>query len=474
MQEVLVNECAKIRWAVVFAYLILYCLLPLGQNFGAPAEKGTIFGTVRDQSGAAIRDAKVTLKTATPSVTAETFTQRDGAYTFTDVSGGAYVITVESPGFENAERTGVKVDPGQRAQVDFALRPSTSPKGLVVQEMSSPDSGALSGSYYDEGLFKQSPLSSSGEAAGYSSGAQAEVSRRLLEETAGMQTNAGSSPSDEETRREIRELLQQGDSARLHQLLGKEKVQEGDFVAGAKEYERAAQMEPNESNLFNWGDALLHRNAYPAAQEAFLRGLQHYPQSPRLRVGLGIAQYLRGQYDEAVRTFVLASDLDPSDARPYIFLAQAYSSATVSESTVVIERLRRFVQLQPKNALAHYYCALGLWKGERGKDRVSGLDEIESLLKRALALKPELADAHLQLGAVYEERQMPPDAIDQYQQAIKLQPGLAVAHYHLAKLYLRTGEKARASEELALYESLRKQEGTTQSAKPQQLLDSIK
>jgi len=466
IQEVFVNDCAKTRWAVVFAYLVLCCLLPPGPSWSTPAEKETIFGTVRDQSGTVISGAKVTLKAAVSSAITETTTDRDGAYRFTDVSGGAYVITVESAGFESAERTGVKVDPGQRAQVDFALRPRPSPQRREVEPSSSPDSGALSGSYYDEDSFKPSPLASSGEAAGYSSGAQAEVSRRLLEETAGMGTSTGSSPSDEDTRREIQQLLPQGDSARLHELLGKEKVQEGDFVAGAKEYERAAQMEPNESNFFCWADALLHQNAYPAAQEAFLRGLLHYPQSPKLRLGLGIAQDLRGQYDEAMRTFVLASDLDPSDARPYILLGQAYSSATVSESTVVIEHLRRLVQLQPQNALARYYCALGLWKGERGKDQESRLDEIETLLK------PELADAHLLLGAFYEERQMGPDAIDQYQQAIKLQPGLAAAHYHLAKLYMRAGEKARASEELARYESLRKQEGTTSSAQPQPLLDS--
>jgi predicted Zn-dependent protease len=66
---------------------------------------------------------------------------------------------------------------------------------------------------------------------------------------------------------------------------------------------------------------------------------------------------------------------------------------------------------------------------------------------------------------------MAPAAIEQFQQAIELQPELAVAHYHLAKLYLRVGDKAHANEELALYESLRKQEGATQKARPIPLPD---
>lgn len=466
------NECVKTRRVLVS--VILYCALSLGRSFGAPAEKGAIFGTVRNESGAVIRNAKVTLKSATLPATAETFAQSNGGYTFTDVRAGMYTITVEAPGVERAEHTDIKVESGQRTKVDFTLKPNPSSKGGAAQETSRSDSGALAGSYYDDGSFKPSPLASSGEAAGYSSGAQARVSRRLLEETEGLRANGGSSPSVDEMKREILELLLQGDSARLHELLGKEKDQEGDFGGAAKEFERAAQMDPNESNMFNWGDALLLQNAYPAALEAFLRGLDRYPQSPRLRLGLGTAQYLRGQYDEAVGTFIFASNLDPSDARPYMLLGQAYSSATVSESTAVIEHLRRFVQLQPKNALAYYYCALGLWKGEHGKEQGSRLDEIESLLERAVALKPDLADAHLQLGGVYEERQMPPTATDQYQQAIKLQPRLAGAHYRLAQLYLRAGDKTHASEELAIYERLRKQEDTNPSAMPQQLLDSIK
>ncbi|MGD0127875.1 MAG: carboxypeptidase regulatory-like domain-containing protein [Terriglobia bacterium] len=466
------NECVKTGWALVC--VVLYCALSLGRSFGAPAEKGAVFGTVRDVSGAVIRNAKVTLKSATLPVTAETFAQSNGSYTFTDVRAGMYIITVEAPGIERAKHTDIKVESGQRTKVDFRLKPSPSSTGGAVQERSSSDSGALAGRYYDDGSFKPSPLASSGEAAGYSSGAQARVSRRLLEETEGLQTYGGSPPSVDEFKREIRKLLLQGDSARLQELSGKEKVREEDFAGAATEYERAAQMDPNESNLFNCGAALLLRNAYPAAQEAFLVGLEHYPQSPRLRLGLGTAQYLRGEYDEAVLTFILASDLDPSDTRPYVLLGQAYIGATVSESTVVVEHLRRFVQLQPKNALAYYYCALGLWKGVRGKDQGSRLDEIESLLKRALDFKPDLADAHLQLGAVYDERQMPPAATEQYQQAIRLQPGLALAHYHLAQLYLRTGDKARASEELAVYERLCKQEDTNPSAKPQPLLDSIK
>ena len=41
---------------------------------------------------------------------------------------------------------------------------------------------------------------------------------------------------------------------------------------------------------------------------------------------------------------------------------------------------------------------MSLWKGKRAQDPGLDLQQIESLLKQAIALDPKLAEAHLQLG----------------------------------------------------------------------------
>ena len=122
-------------------------------------------------------------------------------------------------------------------------------------------------------------------------------------------------------------------------------------------------MDPSESNLFDWGsELLLHRTLGPAI-EVFQHATERYPDSPRLVIGLGMALYSRGNYDDAVKALLKAADLNPSDPRCYLFLSKAYDSSP-GQAEEVIQRFRRFAELQPHNARALYYYAMSLWKGK--------------------------------------------------------------------------------------------------------------
>src|SRR5579871_1961690 len=99
----------------------------------------------------------------------------------------------------------------------------------------------------------------------------------------------------EEARFSVKTLLKVKDTGELHNLLA--------------QFEAAAHLEPSESNLFDWGgELLLHRTLDPAVQ-VFEEGTKRYPSSARMMVGLGMAYYARGNYDDAVRTFLRAADL---------------------------------------------------------------------------------------------------------------------------------------------------------------------
>ena len=258
-------------------------------------------------------------------------------------------------------------------------------------------------------------------------------------------------------REEIHSMLERQDTAELHDLLAEVEEKSGNYIEAANEYERAAHLEPSEQHIFDWGiELLLHQTLEPALK-VFQSGVERYPRSARLLIGLGLTLYSRGVYDEAIKTFSQATDLEPSDPRPYLFLAKMYKVSTV-ESSGVTERLRRFAQVDPRNAQALYYYALSLWKGAREQKREADLTEIEGLLKKAAALDPRFADAHLQLGILYAERKDYPEAIREYQQAIRLEPSLVDAHYRLAQAYVRTGEKERAQGEFETYERLHHQQ----------------
>ena len=254
----------------------------------------------------------------------------------------------------------------------------------------------------------------------------------------------------------INALLQRKNTAELHNLLGQVEEKGGNFVSAATEYETAAHMDPSESNLFDWGsELLLHRTLDPAVT-VFQKAAETYPMSARLKIGLGIAFYSRGNYDDAVKSLLQAADLNPSDPDCFLFLAKAYDSSP-SQADEVITRFRRFAELQPRNARAQYYYAMSLWKGKRAQDPNLDLTEIESLLKRSVALDPKLPDAHLQLGNLYAEEKKFPDSIPEYLRALELNADLADAHYRLGQAYVRMGDKDRAQEQLQLYQKIREQ-----------------
>lgn len=277
-------------------------------------------------------------------------------------------------------------------------------------------------------------------------------------------------------RQQIQAMLRHQDSAELHGLLGDVEERAGNYLTAGDEYQRAAQMEPSEDHIFDWGSELLFHQAFQPAIEAFTRGATRYTRSPKLNIGLGVALYSHGNYEGAVKALCAATDLDPTDPRPYLFLGKMYDISTASSSEVR-ERLARFAQLQPNNAQALYYYALSLWKGQLGQGGTVSFDQVGFLLKGAIARDPKFPEAHLELGNLYAEQRKYPEAVQEYKQAIKLQPGFVDAHYRLAQAYTRTGEQTLAQEEFELHDRLRKQqmaETEKQRAEIKHLIHSVK
>jgi len=259
-----------------------------------------------------------------------------------------------------------------------------------------------------------------------------------------------------EARQQIQELLKQKDTAELHNLLAEVEEKARNYVVAVNEYEKAAHMEPSESNLFDWGSELLvHQTSGPAI-EVFSQGVTRYPNSARLALGLGLALDVHGRYDDAVKALLRGVDLNPSDARAYYFLSKAYDRAP-SLVDDVVERFHRYAELRPADAQATLYYAVSLWKGRRSETSPAYLDQIESLLKRALALDPSSSEAHLQLGNLYSQRHQYAEAVPEYQQALKLSPNVPDAHFRLGQAYSRVGNKSLAEKEFQLHKQLYEQ-----------------
>lgn len=259
-----------------------------------------------------------------------------------------------------------------------------------------------------------------------------------------------------EASKTVESLLDQKNTAELHNLLGQIDEKDGKFLDAADEFQAATHMDPSEDNFFYWGSEMLLHRTYEPAIEIFEQGVKLHPGSGRLRIGLGMSLYWRGKYDEAVQSLLAAADLNPSDPRCYYFLSKAYDSSP-NQADEVIATFRRFSELQPNNAQAVYYYAMSLWKGKRAEDPSLNLQQIKLLLQRSISLDPKLADAHLQLANLYSDQHAYAEAIPEYVRALQLNPNSSDAHYRLGQACVHTGQRDRAQQEFDIYQKLRAQ-----------------
>jgi tetratricopeptide (TPR) repeat protein len=116
--------------------------------------------------------------------------------------------------------------------------------------------------------------------------------------------------------------------AEASDLLGAIEEKRGHIDDAEHAFEEAAQREPvNEDYRFDWGNALLQHGKLEMAVQVLRRAVSDMPKSWRLRIGLGSANYLAGDYEGSAETLLEAIRLQPDAMIAYFLLGEAYDSA---------------------------------------------------------------------------------------------------------------------------------------------------
>ncbi len=258
-------------------------------------------------------------------------------------------------------------------------------------------------------------------------------------------------------RAHLRNLLAERNTGDLHRLAGEIDEESGDPLSAVHEFELAARLDPSEQNYFEWGSELLFHRAVLQARVVFEEGVKAYPKSSRMLTALGGTLFASALYDEAAQRLCDASDLNPANPEPYLFMGKIEIAAP-NPLACVEQKLARFAQLQPQNSLANYFYAMAIWKQHEGSPSPQTLAEVETRLTRAVTLDPKCADAYLQLGNLQASRRDYAKAAWFYTHAIEANPQLSDAYYRLAVAYDRMGERAKAKQEFELHDAIKKQQ----------------
>lgn len=113
--------------SVLFSVSIVLGVL-ISSPLLAQVDMGSIQGTVLDQSGAVIPNAKVSLTNQATNLTVATQSNSSGAYIFTPIRIGNYTITAEAPGFAKSVQANLTLNVQQQLVVNLTLKP-----GAVTQ-----------------------------------------------------------------------------------------------------------------------------------------------------------------------------------------------------------------------------------------------------------------------------------------------------------------------------------------------------
>lgn len=126
----------KIRRGLV--YILFLCLS--GLAFSPPLmgqyDSAQINGTVRDQSGALIPNAKIQVENRDTGLVRQTATNSTGTYVLSQIPPGVYTITATAQGFAPASFTEVHLVLSQSGTFDFNLKPGSPTQTVSVSAAS--------------------------------------------------------------------------------------------------------------------------------------------------------------------------------------------------------------------------------------------------------------------------------------------------------------------------------------------------
>lgn len=115
-----------------FAALFLLAVFAYGQNI-----RGTILGTVHDESGAVVRDAIVTVQHVQTGLIRKETTNEIGEYVFPLLPVGNYNVTAEHPGFKKAQQANILLQVDDKLRADLTLNVGAVTETVAVEATAS-------------------------------------------------------------------------------------------------------------------------------------------------------------------------------------------------------------------------------------------------------------------------------------------------------------------------------------------------
>jgi Tfp pilus assembly protein PilF len=215
---------------------------------------------------------------------------------------------------------------------------------------------------------------------------------------------------------------------------------------------RAVELDPrNEAYHFRYAMLLTDSQAPQAAVIRLREALEQFPKSPKLWFAMGLAQFQDNKSDDAANAFLRALELDPKLSPAYAYIGMI--NVDRGKIPEAVESYKKALAIDEASSVNHFLMAEALQKLNPPDDHAA-----EEHLRRALALDPNMQQAHLALGKLFLRSDRLQDAAAELERVIQADPNAAEAYYQLGRVYMRQKRREDAQAVMAKFEQLSNQE----------------
>jgi tetratricopeptide (TPR) repeat protein len=224
--------------------------------------------------------------------------------------------------------------------------------------------------------------------------------------------------------------------------------QQGNLAQAEQLYLAVLQSDPNSSDAhLNLGAALVQLNRLEEAVGHFEKAVVLKPDSWMARSSLGNALAQLKRPDRSIQQFEKALELTRHNAEPYLRACYniGVSLQELDRHAEAIPHYARAIAIRPDYAEAHNNLGDALVKCGRPEE---ALPHFET----SAAIRPSLAEAHNNLGIALDALNRVVEAVPHFRRALAMKPDYAEAHANLGLLLesLGQGEEATQAFEKAI------------------------
>jgi tetratricopeptide (TPR) repeat protein len=214
----------------------------------------------------------------------------------------------------------------------------------------------------------------------------------------------------------------------------------------ASAFARAREIDPTNPQYAEFMiSAWLNVNQTRKARAEAIEAQKRWPDDPEIQYLFGLADYFATSGE-----LINVALRNLSEAQPDSYLLPSLKGLFYLRHKELDKSAQAFIEAAQRG-VPDSHLLLGLVYRDRGN-----LEAAERELRAAERMTPQNGQVHVELGKILQAQGKPRDAAAQFETALKYMPQDPTAHYRLALLYARLGEKEKSDEHMRQYRELQK------------------